>query len=117
MEEFAHRFAGPDGGTLVFSLPQSVNHISADPIRQAVSRLLPNRDDAALILDCADVTLITSIGITALLQIQERCRDAGAPMALAAMTSPIRRMLTMLKLDQQFNLAPTVDDALGVFGR
>lgn len=112
MDDFTHTLAGPDGAILVVALPPAVNHVSAESIRQGVSRLLPNRDDAALILDCASVTLITSIGITALLQIQERCRDAGAPMALASLTEPIRRMLVMLKLDRQFELAHTVDEAM-----
>lgn len=115
MDDFSHRLAGPDGAVLIVALPPSVNHITAESIRQGVSRLVPNRDDAAVILDCAGVSLITSIGITALLQIQERCRDAGAPMALASLTEPIRRMLVMLKLDRQFEMAHSVDDALTKF--
>lgn len=102
---------------LVLSLPASVNHQSAEPLRAAVRRLLPNRDDAALIFDCRDVTLITSIGIAALLQIQERCDDLGAPMILAGVTAPIRRMLSLLRLDGKFRIEGDVADSIAALDR
>jgi anti-anti-sigma factor len=93
---------------------------TADTIREEVSRRLPNAVGAGLVLDCSAVELINSIGITCLLQVQDHCRRAGAPMFLAAMPGPIQLFLRQLKLDRRFQSEPTVDDAvkrIGLSGR
>lgn len=112
MPTFPHQFAGPDDAVLVVYLPLSLNHETADPLREDVHALLPNRDDAGLVLDCSGVSLITSIGIAALLQIDEHCRDHRAPMILAALTPPIRRMLEILKLGAKFATADDLEEAV-----
>lgn len=112
MTTFPHHLAGPDDAILVVTLPLALNHDTAEPLREDVRTLLPNRDDAGLILDCSGVSLITSIGIAALLQIDEQCRDHGAPMILAAVTAPIRRMLEILKLGGKFIITDDLDEAI-----
>lgn len=112
MPTFPHQLAGPDDSILVVYLPLALNHETADPLREDVRALLPNRDDAGLVLDCSGVSLITSIGIAALLQIEEHCRDRRAPMILAALTPPIQRMLEILKLGSKFRTNPSVEDAV-----
>lgn len=112
MEDFPHQLRGRDGQILVLSLPKALNHLSAEPVKAAVRRLLPNRDDAALVLDCREVAIITSIGIATLLQVQEQCGDARAPMVLAGVTPPIRKMLAMLRLDNKFRIEADLDDAV-----
>ena len=116
MQEFPHQLLGFDRQILVITLPRAVNHQTANPLLAAARTLLPNRDDAALILDCREVSLITSIGIAALLQIQERCSDVRAGMALAGVTPPIRRMLSMLRLDAKFRIEGSVDEAIQALG-
>ncbi len=104
--------AGQDNQILVVRLPAAVNHLTAEPLRLSIQHRLPARDDAALILDASDVSLITSVGIAMLLQVQELCDDRDAGMCLASLAPPVRRMLELLKLDARFRTAPTVDDAL-----
>ncbi len=117
MSTFPHSLAGLDNAVLVVVLPSALNHDTADPLREDVRSLLPNRDDAALILDCSSVSLITSIGIAALLQIQEHCIDRQAPMFLASVTPPVRRMLEILKLGARFETRPSVGDAIAEIER
>ncbi len=105
---------GDSGAVLVIRLPHELSHETADDIRSQVMTRLPEHDDAALILDATELRLVTSIGVAALLQIQEMCNDRGAPFVIAALSEQQQEFLTLLRLDSRFNTAPTVDEALTV---
>lgn len=117
MSGFPHRYDGSSEAILVLEAPQALNHTTADEFRRETARLLPNRDDAGLVVDAAEITMITSIGIAALLQVQEHCRIAGAPMVLAAPSDVVRRMFALVRLERQFPTAPTVDEAVAMIER
>lgn len=106
-----HSFAGRDGEVLVVVCPSEVTHDSGERLLRAVQRHLPNRDHAVCVLDMAGVGLISSIGITALLQIDEVCSDRGARLVLAALPDRLRQFLKMLKLDSKFAFSSSVEDA------
>lgn len=109
MIDIHHQLAGPDGAALVVRVPRELSHDSAEPLRSTVMRHLPNREGAGLVLDMADVGLISSIGIAALLQVQEFCRDRRAPCILASLPARQIAFLRMLKLDRKFDLSPDVE--------
>ncbi len=75
-------------------------------------RGLPNRDGVGVVLDLADVALVTSIGIAALLQVQEYCRDRSAGLVLASVPQRQMAFLKMLKLDRKFVVEATTDAAV-----
>ncbi len=117
MSSHSHHFAGQDQNILVFRLPDRLNHITAEGVTDTACRKLPNRDDAALVLDCTEVELITSIGIASLLQIAEHCNDVRAPLVLANLSESLRSMLDMVKLLAKFKIADDVDEALVLIER
>lgn len=112
VEHATHEHGGPDGSVLVVHLPPDLNHETVEPLRALVARYLPNRDGAGVVLDLGQVRLITSIGVAALLQIDEFCRDRGASLVLAAASSVQQGFLRMLKLERKFIQAATVEDAI-----
>lgn len=112
-----HQFGGSDGAILIVRLPQDLNHETVEPLRGCVARSLPNRDGAGVVLDMSAVEMISSIGIAALLQVQELCRDRGAGVVLAQVPERQLAFLRMLKLDRKFGFAPTVDDAVDALER
>lgn len=112
MLDIQHHLAGADREVLVVRIPKELTHETAEPLRACIMRQLPNRDGAALILDCAEVTIISSIGIAALLQVQEFCLDRAVPALIAALHPRQEAFLRMLKLEQKFPLLPSVDAAL-----
>lgn len=112
LDELSYSLADPDKSVLVVSVPAELDHLSAEPLTSVVYRRLPDRDDAALVLDLVDVRLISSIGIAALLQVLESCADRGARVLLASVPAAQRRFLEMLKLDRKFEIADSLDDAL-----
>lgn len=112
MDAIRHDLGGRDDEALIVRAPDVVNHTNADLLRETVRNRLPDRDDAAVILDFSDVELITSIGIAALLQIKEICDDARAPMVLVGVTGPVANMLRLLKLADHFLRVRTIEDAV-----
>lgn len=108
---------GQTGTILVVQLPGAVVDETAVPIREEVIRHLPNADGSGVVLDCRDVYLVNSIGITCLLQIQDHCRRQGAALALAGVPASITAFLKQLKLDSRFTLYPSVDEAVAAMDR
>ncbi len=106
------RLSGPSGAVLVVRVPAALDHESAGPLRSVVERETPNRDGAGVVLDLADCRLITSIGIAALLQVEELAIGMGGGMCLAGMSEDLRRFLAMLRLDQRFSAEATVEEAV-----
>lgn len=112
MTEILRRFHPADDAVLVIEAPREIAHESADTLRVTVERHVPDRDDAALVLDLSAVRMISSIGVAALLQIREFCRDRKVPFVLAGLPAEQQRFLEMLRLGDKFTLAPDVDEAV-----
>lgn len=112
MSDVMHQLRGVDGAVLVVRVPSELNHEWAEPLRGCVMRHLPNREGAGVVLDFADVKLISSIGIAALLQVQEHCRDHEAKLVLASVPARQLAFFKMLKLERKFGFAPSVDEAV-----
>lgn len=104
--------AGRDDAVLVVRIPGDLTHDRATPVRIAVERGLPNRDGAAVVLDMSRVRLVTSLGVAALLQIQEFCADRRAPLRLVGLSERLVSFLGMLGLTTKFASCATLDDAL-----
>lgn len=104
MPHFPHILTGPDQLVLVLQCPPFLDHASADELRAEAIRLLPDRDGAGLVLDMAGCNLVTSIGIAALLQIDEFCTDRAARFCLTNIEQPIDSLLNMLNLTQKFTI-------------
>jgi anti-anti-sigma factor len=117
LDHLAHHLAGRDAAILVVTLPPDLNHESAEPVRDLVHRHLPNREGAAVVIDFAAVEMVSSIGVAALLQIQEFCRDHDARLVLAALSRRQLDFFRMLTLDRKFALARSLGDAVAELDR
>lgn len=106
------QLSGLGGLVLVVHLPPQLVDDTSALIRDEVTHRLPNAEGAGLVLNCAEVTLINSIGITCLLQVQDHCRRMKAGMRLAAVPPAIDSFLRTVKLDKRFPSLATVEDAV-----
>lgn len=104
--------AGEAGAVLVVALPQDLNHITSDMVRSCVEARLPEHDEAGVVLDASLLSLITSIGVAALLQIEELTRLRKVPLCITGLQGEGLKFLRMLCLDDRFPRQETV--ALGV---
>ncbi|MEM9083479.1 MAG: STAS domain-containing protein [Planctomycetota bacterium] len=112
MPNFPYTLAGPDEQILVLECPPFLDHASADELRAEAIRLLPDRDGAGLVLDMSGCHLVTSIGIAALLQIDEFCSDRSAPFCLTNIEQPIDELLGMLNLTRKFTICSDREEAV-----
>ena len=112
MFDVAASLTGPDDAILLVRVPRLLTHESVEPLRDVVAHRLPNRDRAGVVLDMGEVELISSIGIAALLQVFEHCRDRGAAIRIAALPTRQLEFLRMLKIDTKFRYEPTVESAV-----
>lgn len=112
MSEISYRLEGADRAVLVVVLPPRVVDDTADALLELVERRLPDVGGAGVLLDLSAVEMMNSIGITALLQVQDHCRRRGAGMGLAAMSGPIARFLSQLKLDKRFPVFGSIEDGI-----
>lgn len=106
------RISGAASTILIVHLPSQLVDETSSLVREQVTTRLPNADHSGLVLDCSDVSLINSIGITCLLQVQDHCRRCGAGMLLANVPNSIHTFLTQLKLAKRFPAMPTVEEAI-----
>lgn len=106
------QLGGAGGLVLVVRLPPQLVDDTSALIRDEVLQRLPNAEGAGLVLDCSEVSMINSIGITCLLQVQDHCRRMKASMRLASIPPSIERFLRTVKLDKRFPASGTVEEAV-----
>ncbi len=65
-----------------------------------------------LVLDLANVSFMDSTGLKVLLATRKRAQLVGGQLALAAAGRSVRKVLSVTGLDQTFQIADTVDEAV-----
>jgi len=103
---------GPDDQIAVALAPRQLTEETVHEFRALIATHLPNRDDGGLVIDMGEVYLITSVGITCLLEIREMCADRRIGLRLACMEEHVQQMLEMLRLTEKFEIDAEVDDAV-----
>lgn len=69
-----------------------------------------------LILDCGQISFISSMGLGTLVRINTRMKKTGGDVKLAALQSPVAEVLRVSGLHLIFETYPTSDDAIAAFG-
>ncbi|MCW2941916.1 MAG: anti-anti-sigma regulatory factor, partial [Actinomycetia bacterium] len=64
-----------------------------------------------LVLDLSALTFMNSSGLVVLIQADQRACRTGGRLRLAALTAPITRLLTLMRLEVHFDLYPTLSAA------
>jgi anti-sigma B factor antagonist len=68
-----------------------------------------------LLVDCSRLGYISSFGITTLIRLHKRMAERGGHVKLAAVQSPLFRLLEITRLNQVFHSYPSVEEALKSF--
>jgi anti-anti-sigma factor len=75
--------------------------VSAPVLAEAI----PETGDVAVILDLAGVGFMDSSGLRALLEARQRCLDAGRPFRIARPSDAVQRVLELVDLAREFEVA------------
>jgi len=68
-----------------------------------------------LIIDCSRLGYVSSIGIASLIRLYKRVVERGGQVKLSGVQAPLSRLLEITRLNQVFQIYPTLDDALAAF--
>ncbi|MBL8764322.1 MAG: STAS domain-containing protein [Phycisphaerae bacterium] len=117
MRAIEAEITGELGHVLVVRLPRDVADETSAAIRREAESRLPRIQGAGLVLDFGEVALLNSIGITTLLQMQDRCRQQGVRLLLARVPDRIGKFFETLRLHKRFEIIASVDAAVAMIER
>ena len=112
MSEIWWTVQGGGGQVLVVRVPEALNHETAPGLTEVVRRRMPAVDGVGVVLDMAGAEMITSIGITALLEAEEATREVGGRLVLAGLSDEMGAFLRMLGLARRFETVGEVEDGV-----
>lgn len=69
-----------------------------------------------LILDCSQVSFISSIGLSMLVRVHARMKKMGGDVKLAAVQGAVAQVLSVVGLNRILQIYPTVADAITAHG-
>jgi len=68
-----------------------------------------------LVIECSQLSHVSSIGIASLIRLYKRVVEGGGQVRLVGVQGPFARLLEITRLNQVFQIHPTLDDALRAF--
>ena len=103
------------GDVTVVTLSGRLDAFASPDVRRQIIEALAQRSPR-VVIDLADVTLIDSSGLGALVVAMKRAREAGGDVALASLQPKVRIIFELTRLDCSFAIAPDVPAALELLG-
>ena len=65
-----------------------------------------------LVIDCSRLGYVSSIGIASLIRLYKKIVERGGQVMLVGVKGPLARLLDITRLNQVFQIHPTLEDAL-----
>jgi anti-anti-sigma factor len=107
-------------GTAAVLHVSTASAVSPSPLSEVLSALdeaVRAPDVRRVILDLKQVSLLTSSGVATLIAASQKLRDTGVALKLAAVPPNVQSILAITQLTRLFDIAPTVDAAIGEPGQ
>lgn len=99
------------GRTALVAAPGEIDLTVAEGFRDALLTVL-NAGALGLVVDLTGTTFIDSAGVSALVRASRRAAASEATVRLAVTASPVRRVLSLVGIDQLIEVHPSVDAAI-----
>jgi anti-anti-sigma factor len=110
--EFYYR--GTDKDILILSADGGLNSQNAEQFVDELQNLV-DAGAQKLIVDCTKLSYISSYGIGILIRLHKRLAEGGGEVKIAAVDSPIVKVLRLLRLDTVFEIYNNVREAREAF--
>ncbi len=107
MEFFYH---DQDKDTLIVAADDRINSEQADELAGKLEKLI-NGGVAKVIVDCARVPYVSTVGIGLLLLLHKRLAEKGSEVKLANVKGLVGDILRTLRLDRVFDIHPDIEGA------
>jgi anti-anti-sigma factor len=110
--EFYYR--GTDKDILILSADGGLNSQNAEQFVDELQNLV-DAGAQKLIVDCTKLSYISSYGIGILIRLHKRLAEGGGEVKIAAVDSPIVKVLRLLRLDTVFEIYDNEREAREAF--
>lgn len=110
--EFYYR--GTDKDVLILSADGGLNSQTAEQFVDELQTLV-EAGASKLIVDCTKLTYISSYGVGILIRLHKKLTEVGGEVKIAAVDSPIVKVLRLLRLDAVFQIYSNVREAREAF--
>ena len=107
-------FRGTDKDVLILSADGGLNSQNAEEFVDELQTLV-DAGARKLILDCTRLSYISSYGIGILIRLHKKLAKVGGEVKIAALDSPVVKVLRFLHLDQVFEIYQNVGEARRAF--
>ncbi|HTX80573.1 MAG TPA: STAS domain-containing protein [Streptosporangiaceae bacterium] len=108
-----------ESGQAVFRMPAEIDVTNANHLRAAL-RAAVRQATSVLIIDMSATTFCDSAGVQAIVdaynQVEARNQNAVAPTQLRLVATVVRRIITLVGIDQLIPVYPTLEAALADSG-
>jgi anti-sigma B factor antagonist len=104
------------GDVTVLSLKGSLNAITAPEIKPDIDALVTEKR-LKVAVDLAELELIDSSGVGAIVSLFKRLRMIGGDVKIAALRGQPKEIFRILRLEKAFDLVATVTEAETRFGK
>jgi anti-sigma B factor antagonist len=110
--EFYYR--DTDRDVLILRADGGIDSHNAQEFLSQLQRLI-EAGARKLLVDCSGLGYLSSFGITTLIRLHKRMAERGGHVKLAAVKSPLFRLLEITRLNEVFQTYPSVEAALQAF--
>jgi anti-sigma B factor antagonist len=115
MFNFHYEEVGKNQDIVAVVLTGTLDENSCDYLLSCVEdRILEGRKK--LILDCGQVTYISSMGLGTLVRVNSRMKKNGGDVKLALVKGTVAQVMGVVGLNRIFQLYPSIDDAIAAHG-
>ena len=115
MFNFRYEKVGKDRDIVAVVVSGTLDENNCDYLLECVEEeILEGRKK--LILDCGQLTFISSMGLGMLVRVNSRMKKIGGDVRLAAVQGTVAQVMSVVGLSRMFQMYPTVDDAIAALG-
>jgi anti-sigma B factor antagonist len=115
MFDFHYEKVGKNRDIVAVVLSGTLDETTCDYLLGCVEdRVLDGRKK--LILDCGQVTYISSLGLGTLVRVNSRMKKIGGDVKLASVTGTVAQVMGVVGLNRIFQIYPSLDDAIAAQG-
>jgi len=111
MEFYFHEV---DHGVTIVAVDGGLDSSTARQFKESLEKMV-EAGLRKLIIDCRKLHYVSSYGVGVLLRIHSRMAEHGGNVKLAALPGAVFRVLSLMKLDQHFDIYPGLAQAEAAF--
>jgi anti-sigma B factor antagonist len=115
MSDFYYEDCGKDRDIVSVVLSGDFQTLHCDYLLDCVAHQI-DAGAKKLIIDCRDLTSISSMGLGILVRVHSRMKKNGGDVKIAGLQGVVASTFTLVGLDKLIQMYPTVDDAIAAHG-